>query len=79
MAIPQPGIIRRFDPYSFDGREIAFSDLLLLLTAHIEDAFISAGATAGKDYDYRVLFALANPYAVHMFSTNKPVGVRIDI
>lgn len=79
MSIPQPGIIRRFDPYDFDGREIAFQDLLLVLTAHIEDAFMQAGAKAGRDYDYKTLFALANPYAVHMFRTNKPVGVRIDI
>jgi hypothetical protein len=79
MARPKPGIVNRFDRYDFNGREIAFADLLLVLTAHIEDAFLSAGAQAGKDYDFKTLFELANPYALSMFRTKEPVEVRIDV
>ena len=79
MGLQHQGIIRRFDRYDYDGKEIAFTDLLLVLTGLIEDALIEAGATPGKDYDFKALFGLANPYAVEMVRTNKPVRVRVDV
>ena len=47
------------------------SDELIAIAYNIEQAFIQVGAEPGKDYTYRDLFQLAQPFVLDMFKNVK--------
>jgi hypothetical protein len=43
------------------------SEEFIAIAYNIEQAFIISGAKPGKDYTYKDLFQLAQPFVLHMF------------
>jgi hypothetical protein len=70
---PRP-LIRRYARYNPRTLE----DLLALLAANVEDAFLMAGATPGVDYSHRDCFTLAAPFALSMFQ-DKTADITLAI
>ena len=47
------------------------SDEFIAIASNIEQAFLQVGAEAGKDYTYKDLFQLAQPFVLDMFKNVK--------